>query len=263
MAVVPTAHAGGTASNPTLACRLGNGLPRPAPTGNMETVVITGASRGIGAALAREYGAAGERVVACARSADALEAVAEDVRAAGGEAVVQRADVRDEYDVERLMETAAREGGTIDAVFANAGVYHGEPGDTDLVEESYAAFDEHLRTNGRGVFTTVTEAVPHLAGDARVIVPSGAIARDATPGFGSYAASKALAEALARQFAAELDIPVGVVDPGQVTTELTDGMAGRDPADVAPMFRWAAREADPADLDGEVLTLRDWKRETR
>lgn len=227
----------------------------------MDTVVVTGASRGIGAALAREYGAAGDRVVLCARSADALEEVAADVEAAGGEAIAQRADVRDEYDMERLMETAARAGGAIDTVFANAGVYHGAPGQTPLADEAYAAFDEHLRVNGRGVFAAVREAVPHLADDARVIVPSGGIAREAKAGFGSYAASKALAEALARQFAAELDYAVGVVDPGQVSTDLTDGMQGRDPADVAPMFRWAATEAE--DLDGAVLTLRDWKAATR
>jgi hypothetical protein len=229
----------------------------------METVVITGASRGIGAALAREYGAAGDRVVACARSGEALDETVEAVREAGGEAVAQRADVRDEYDVERLMETAARAGGSIDAVFANAGVYHGAPGQTPLAEESYTAVDEHLRVNGRGVYTTVREAVPHLADDARVIVPSGGIARDAKAGFGSYAASKALAEALARQFAAELDQAVGVVDPGQVSSELTNRMQGREPADVAPMFRWAATEADADALDGNVLTLRDWKSATR
>lgn len=228
----------------------------------METVVITGASRGIGAALAREYGKRGDRVVMCARSGDALNAVGEDIEAAGGEAITQRGDVRDEYDVERLMETAAR-GGTIDTVFANAGVYHGVPGETPLAEESYTAFDEHMRANGRGVFATIREAVPHLSDDARVIVPSGGIAREAKPGFGSYAVSKALAEALARQFAAELDQPVGIVDPGQVSSELTNGAQGRDPADVAPMFRWAATEADPADLDGGVLSLRDWKTATR
>ena len=61
----------------------------------MDTVVITGASRGIGAAIAREYGEHGDRVVCCARSKDALDAVASDVREAGGEAIVQRADVRD------------------------------------------------------------------------------------------------------------------------------------------------------------------------
>jgi NAD(P)-dependent dehydrogenase (short-subunit alcohol dehydrogenase family) len=229
----------------------------------METVVITGASRGIGAALAREYGETGARVVACARSAEPLEAVGEDVAAVGGEAVTQRADVRDEYEVERLMETAARGGQGIDAVFANAGVYHGAPGETPLTGESYSTFDDHLRVNGRGVFTAVREAVPHLADDARVVIPSGRIARDAKPGFGSYAASKALAEALARQFAAELDDPVGVVDPGQVSSELTNGTQGRDPEDVAPMFRWAATEADPDELDGDVLSLRDWKAATR
>lgn len=229
----------------------------------METVVITGASRGIGAALAREYGETGTRVVLCARSGDSLEAVAEDVDAAGGEAVAQRADVRDEYDMERLMETAARGGHSIDALFANAGVYHGAPGETDLVEESYSTFDDHLRVNGRGVFTAVREAVPHLADDARVLIPSGRIAREAKPGLGSYAVSKALAEALARQFAAELDHPVGVVDPGQVSSELTNGAQGRDPEDVAPMFHWAATEADRDELDGDVLSLRDWKSATR
>ncbi|MDZ7747264.1 MAG: SDR family oxidoreductase [Halobacteriales archaeon] len=229
----------------------------------MDTVVITGASRGIGAALAREYGHNGDRVVCCARSKDALDAVASDVHEAGGEAIVQRADVRDEYDMERLMETAAREGGAIDTVFANAGVYHGAPGETPLAEESYAAFDEHTQVNGRGVFATIREALPHLADDARLLVPSGTIARDAKAGFGSYAASKAFTEALVRQFAAELDYSVAVVDPGQVSTELTDGMQGRDPEDVAPMFRWAATEADPDELDGSVLSLRDWKSATR
>ncbi|KAB7516918.1 SDR family NAD(P)-dependent oxidoreductase [Halosegnis rubeus] len=229
----------------------------------MDTVVITGASRGIGAAIAREYGEHGDRVVCCARSKDALDAVASDVREAGGEAIVQRADVRDEYDMERLMETAAREGGEVDTLFANAGVYHGAPGETPLAEESYSAFDEHTQVNGRGVFAAIREALPHLADDARLLVPSGSIARDASAGFGSYAASKAFAEALVRQFAAELEYPTAVVDPGQVSSELTNGMQGRDPDDVAPMFRWAATETDPEEMDGAVLSLRDWKSATR
>jgi len=226
-------------------------------------VLITGGSRGLGAAVARRFAAAGAHVTICARDEEALHEVAADIVEAGGEATTQRADVRDEFDVERVAETAAREGGPLDVVFANAGVYHGDPGDTPISEESYATFDDHLRTNGRGVFATVRESVPHLADDARVLVPSGSIARDPKPGLGSYAVSKALSEALARQFAAELDATVGVVDPGQLSTKLTGDGPGRDPEEVADMFHWAAVEAPAEDLDGEVLDLRAWKKATR
>lgn len=227
------------------------------------TVVITGVSRGWGAAAARAFLAEDDRVVGCARDREALDAFAANVADEPGELIVQRADVRDEFDVERLMETAAREWGPIDILFANAGVYHGTPGQTPLAEDAYSAFDEHLRTNGRGVFTTVKEAVPHLAADARVLVPSGRIAREAKPGFGSYAVSKTLAEAAARQFAVELEVPVGIVDPGQLSTELTDHAQGRDPQDVAGLIVWAATEVKPEDLNGEVLDLRAWKKATR
>jgi NAD(P)-dependent dehydrogenase (short-subunit alcohol dehydrogenase family) len=226
-------------------------------------VLITGGSRGLGAAVARRFGEAGANVAICGREEEPLHEVAADVVSAGGEATTMRADVRDEFDVERFAETAAREGGALDVVIANAGVYHGDPGGTELAEESYAAFDDHLRTNGRGVYATLRESVPHLADDARLLVPSGSIARDAKPGFGSYAVSKALAEALARQFAAELDATVGVVDPGQVSTDLTGNGPGRDPADVADMFHWAATDAPAEDLDGGVLDLRAWKQATR
>jgi NAD(P)-dependent dehydrogenase (short-subunit alcohol dehydrogenase family) len=80
-------------------------------------------------------------------------------------------------------------------------------------------------------------------------------------GYGSYAVSKATAEAIARGFAADLDQPVAVVDPGQVATELT-GDAGRDPDEVAAMFRWAATAPAEA-VDGEIVDLKTWKRATR
>jgi NAD(P)-dependent dehydrogenase (short-subunit alcohol dehydrogenase family) len=227
------------------------------------TVAITGASRGLGAAIAEAFGAEGAHLVLCARDREDLDLAAAAVIEAGGTVTTERADVRDEFDVERFCETAARAGpgSGIDVLIANAGVYHGEVGATPLAEESYAAVDDHLRTNLRGVYATIREAVPHLASGARVLVPSGKVAREATPGLGSYAVSKAGAEALARGFAAELDATVGVVDPGQVSTDLTNG-PGREPADVAEMFVWAAGEAQ-AELDGEVLDLRAWKSATR
>jgi len=226
------------------------------------TAVVTGATRGIGRAVAEEFAAAGAHVVVCARDADEVGTVVEEIEAEGGAATGIRADVRDEYDVERLMGTAARIGGEIDVVVACAGVYHGSPGETPIDGEAYSAYDDHLRTNARGVFATLREATPHLAPDARALVPTGSVARDGTPGIGSYAASKAAAEAIARGFAADLDRTVGCVDPGQVATGLS-GERGRDPADVAPMFRWAAVDAPAEEFDGTVVGLREWKTATR
>ncbi|MBX0323907.1 SDR family oxidoreductase [Halomicroarcula sp. F13] len=226
------------------------------------TVVVTGASRGIGEQVARAVAAAGGHVVVCARDRAALEAVADDIADDGGAVTAMRADVRDEFDVERLLETAARIHGDVDGVVANAGVYHGEAGETPLSEESYAAFDDHLRTNARGVFATVREAVPHLAPDARVVVPTGAVAREGMPGYGSYAVSKAAAEAVARGFAADVEVSVGAVDPGKVGTDLS-GDGGRDPADVAEMVVWALTDALADELDGAILDWGDYRRATR
>ena len=231
----------------------------------MDTAVVTGASRGIGAAVARLLAADGIHVVICSRDLDAIDDVSDGIEADGGTVTAMRADVRDEFDVERLRETASRAGEAtgIDYVAANAGVYHGSPGETPLPDESYTSFDDHLRTNARGVFATIREALPHLTDGARIVVPSGAIAREGKPGVGGYAVSKAAAEAVARGFAADIDQPVCVLDLGIVSTALTNGAQGRKPEDIAPMFRWVATEADPDAIDGEVVGLRAWKSATR
>jgi 3-oxoacyl-[acyl-carrier protein] reductase len=221
-----------------------------------QTVALTGASGGIGEAVAREFAADGALVVLGGRDRDAIEALAADL---GGESL--RTDVRDEFEVERLMEQASKAGDEsgIDVLLPCAAVYHGDAGGSPLEAESYSAFDDTMRTNVRGVFASIREAVPHMNNDGKVVVPTGGVARDAKPGFGAYGVSKAAVEGVARQFAADCEQAVGCVDPGAVDTAL-HGMGGRDPTDVAAMFRWAA--SVPDELDGAVLGLKDWKQAT-
>lgn len=225
---------------------------------NGETVVITGASRGIGKAIAEQVIETGAHVVVCSRERAEIEQVEEQLRDRG-DVTALRADVRDEFDVERLMQRAASISGEIGAVVANAGVYHGSPGETPLSTESYAAFDDHLRTNARGVFSTIREALPHLADDARILLSSGTVARNAIAGFGSYGVSKATAEAIARGFATETDYTVCVVDPGQVATPLA-GDQGHDPADAAEQFLWVLADAPDEMVDGAVVDRKTWRK---
>jgi len=230
-----------------------------------QTVVITGGTRGIGHAVAEAFASTGARVVICGRETARVDETVDELNDSHRESSVSglRTDVRDEYEVERLMEHAARQGGEIDVVVANAAVNHGTPGEMPTHEESYSRFDDTMRTNLRGVFTTIKEAVPHLAADGRILVPSGGVAREAKAGMGAYAISKAGAEAVARGFAVDLDQPVCIVDPGLVATDLTGIEKARDPADVAPMYLWAASEADPDEINGEIVDLKTWKQSTR
>ena len=234
------------------------------------TVAITGATSGIGRAVAEAFVDEGAFVAVSGRDGDAVDRTVaalneahEDGEEAVGTAWGARVDVRDEFDLERFFERVAREAGPIDVVFANAAVFRGGPGERPIDETSYTDYDDTMRTNARGVFATISEAVPHLAEDARVVVPSGGIAHESRPGMGAYAVSKAAAEAVARGFAADLDATVGVVDPGLVATDLTGKERARDPESVAPLFVWAATEAPAEDLNGERLGLREWKSATR
>lgn len=220
------------------------------------TVAVTGATSGLGRAVADAFADAGARVVVCGRDAEAVEAAVELLP---GEASGLRADVRDEYDLERFVESAARAGsGAVDVLVPAAAVRHGDPGETSLAATSYAAFDDTMRTNARGVFAVIREALAHMPADGRVLVPTCHVARDPGPDAGAYAVSKATAEALARGFAADSEPAVGAVDPGPLDTGLSDG-DGRDPEAVAGLFLWAARDVAPDELDGGVLSADDWE----
>ena len=230
-----------------------------------QTVVITGGTRGIGRAVAEGFAAAGAHVVLCGRDLAGVNRTVNRLNESTDSERVSgvRADVRDTGDIAALIDHAVDRGGEIDVLVANAAVNHGTPGQMPLHEESGSVFHDTMETNVRGVFETIKTAVPYLAPSARVLIPSGSVAREAKPGMGSYAVSKAGAEALARGFATDLEQSVCVVDPGLVATELTGIEKARDPSDVAPMFLWAASEADPEEINGEVVDLKTWKQSTR
>jgi len=221
----------------------------------MRTALVTGATGGIGSAVCRAFDDEGDTVVASARDADALAALE-----GATETVV--ADVREADAVARLADTAAGTGEAgIDVVVPCAAVYPGTAGETPLDRESYERFDESVATNARGVFAAVAESLPYMDESGRVLVPTGRVAEGVHEGYGAYAVSKAAAEAVARGFAADADPAVGLVDPGAVATGLTGG-EGRDPADVAGMFVWAA-DREAGELDGQRVGLREWLRATR
>lgn len=136
-----------------------------------ETVVVTGAAFGLGAAIARAFGGEGATVVYGGPDAEEVDAVRSDIEAADGTAFGVRADARDQFDLERLMETAAREAGPIDVLVPAAIVAHDPDGDQAIPTVSYSAFDDVIRTNLRGPFSAIREAVPHFAAGGVVLVP--------------------------------------------------------------------------------------------
>ncbi len=222
-------------------------------------VLITGGSGGLGSAAAAAFGARGDTVHLWARETDGLEQTAEAVETAGGSATVRAVDVRDPEAVAAGVDAID---GTIDVLLPCAAITAGPTGKTPLPDLEEAAFNAVMETNVTGVFTTVKAALSAMTTDGRVLVPSGSVAREPTPGIGAYGVSKAAVEGLARGFSADTDRTVGVVDPGLVATDLTGGK-GRDPESVGDLFVWAGTDCPAEDLDGEIVTLREWRVATR
>jgi len=223
-------------------------------------VLITGASGGLGSAVAEAFAAEGADLVLVGRDGDRLDATADAVRAAGGTATVATADVREENRVfEVFVENADPH---VDVIVHCAGIIDDAPGEMPLPATDYETFDAVMETNVRGLFAVLREGLQFLPADGRVLVPSGRVAREPHEGMGTYGVSKAADEGLVRGFAADAPQTVGVVEPGLVATELTGGR-GKDPERVADVFVWAATDCPAEDLDGGVVGLTEWKQATR
>ncbi|MFB6082507.1 MAG: SDR family NAD(P)-dependent oxidoreductase [Halanaeroarchaeum sp.] len=215
----------------------------------VETVVVTGADDALGAAIVRAFATEDRHLVLGGSDADALARLAEDLADDGATTTAQRANARDEFDLERLMETASRAGEGIDVVIPAAAVSHDAGEATPLSETSYSAYDDTMRASARGVFAAITEALPHATADARVVVPVAGI--DDPGQAGIAAVADAARVAIARSFADTVSVPVGAVAVGDLTPD-----AGDDADEAADLIRWAV-DVDPASLDGRVLTAAD------
>lgn len=185
-----------------------------------QTILITGASSGIGAGLARAYARRGDRLALIARRLDLLEALATELRGLGAEVTVHQGDVTRDGDVLRVVEDLAAQGIGIDVVYANAGF--GVAGNVQRL--SIADYQRQFDTNVFGVLRTVKETVPALRKSRGRLVLVGSVAgHAASAGMSAYSMSKfavrALAETLHGDLAPE-GIRVTLVSPGFVDSDI-------------------------------------------
>jgi 3-oxoacyl-[acyl-carrier protein] reductase len=183
--------------------------------------LVTGASRGIGAAIARALAAQQARVVLSGRDEAALQAVAADIRAGGGQVAHLAADATDEEAVARLREAAERAFGPVTLLVACAG---GGGRGGPLAEEATAAWRATLEANLTSAFLTLKAFLPAMyeARRGAVVLMSSSAGRQLSGASAAYAAAKAGLQSLMRQAAAEAaprGVRVNAVAPSSIVTE--------------------------------------------
>ena len=236
---------------------------------NDKVAVVTGASKGIGAAIARHLAAAGATVVVgYASSKEGAEKTVADIVARGGKAVAVKASVPDEAEIAALFDTVKKKYGRIDILVNNAGVYEFSPLETVTVEH----YSRQFNTNVLGVLLTTRAALPLFPSSGGSVVNLSSVVSTLAPPMSSvYSGTKGAIDSITRSLAKELaprKIRVNAVNPGLVNTEGTSGFAGGDfgkeivaitplgrigePDDIAPPVVFLASE-DARWITGETL----------
>ena len=187
---------------------------------NAQVAIVTGASRGIGAAVARRLAKDGFAVTVnyASNSAEA-EALVAELTAAGTRAIAVKADVSKPADVRRLFEITEQQLGKVDVLVNNAGVAKPMP----LADTSDAVYDQSFEINVRGTFNTLREAAARMNDGGRIVNFSTSVLALTLPGYAIYGATKAAVEAFTQVFAKELrgrNITVNAVAPGPIATSL-------------------------------------------
>jgi 3-oxoacyl-[acyl-carrier protein] reductase len=185
-----------------------------------KVAIVTGASRGIGRAIALRLSQEGASVVVnYARGAEQAKDVVSAIEAAGGQALAVQADVRKTAEIRDLFDRTQETYSQIDILVNNAGVILYKP----LAEVTEAEFDNLFAINVKGTFFACQEAAKRMAEGGRIVNFSSSTTAMLLPTYGAYVATKGAVEQLTRSLAKELgdrQITVNVISPGPTDTEL-------------------------------------------
>ncbi|MBO9203337.1 MULTISPECIES: SDR family oxidoreductase [Niastella] len=198
---------------------------------NNKVVLITGASRGIGAATAHLIAAEGAKVIInYSGNQTAADKTVQEIKDKGGDAIALKADVSKSAEVTALFDAAIAHYGRIDVLINNAGVMIMKL----LKDTTDEDFERQFDINVRGTFNTMREAATKLADGGTIINTSTTLTRAMVPTYGTYVASKGAVEQMTRVFAKEMGsrgITVNAILPGPTNTELY--MEGKTPEMIA------------------------------
>jgi 3-oxoacyl-[acyl-carrier protein] reductase len=184
-----------------------------------KVAVVTGASKGIGAAIAERFGAEGAKVVVnYSTSRDGADKVVSKVKQAGGEAIAVQADVSKKQDVDRLFIETKKAFGTIDILVNNAGVYDFKP--LEEIDEKH--FRKHFDLNVLGLLYATQAAAKAMNGSGSIINVSSVASKTPPASASVYSATKGAVDVLTRSLAHELGprkIRINTLSPGFTVTE--------------------------------------------
>lgn len=219
--------------------------------------IVTGSSRGIGAAVVKRLAADGLAVIVnyAGRAADA-EQVVQEIRDSGGQAIAVKADVSSPADINALFDQAEAAFGGLDVVVNNAGIM--QPGLVSLVDTTDELFDRLLAVNVKGTFNALRTAAKRLRSGGRIVNFSSSVIGLAMPGYSVYAATKSAVETLTNIFAKELrgrNITVNAVAPGPTATDLFLHGKTQEQIDHLSKIAPLERLGQPTDIAGAVSFL--------
>ena len=222
-----------------------------------KVAIVTGASRGIGRAIALRLAQDNIAVVVnYAHRASDADDVVQAIEAAGGRAIALQGDVANASDCARLFDATEAEYGGVDIVINNAGVI--QPGTTMLADTDDALYERIFAINTRGTFNMLRLAATRMRANGRIVNFSSSVIGLALPGYAIYAGSKAAVETFTNIFAKELrgkGISVTAVAPGPTATDLF--MEGKTPELVERLGKMAPLErlGTPDDIADTVAFL--------